>query len=96
MPIAVHGMNPVVDAATGKVWIVGGGTNGGYGMSSIVQAFDLPVYTANCDGGLPATDGPGGTGDAGDASNSTAAAGDDNAAAEDGLRPLGVYVATST
>lgn len=46
MPIAVHGMNPVVDAATGKVWVIGGGTNGGYGMSSIVQAFDLAVYTA--------------------------------------------------
>ena len=56
MPIAVHGMNPVVDAATGKIWIIGGGTNGGYGMSSIVQAFDLAVYTANCDGRLPAID----------------------------------------
>ena len=49
MPVAVHGISPVVDPATGRVWIVGGGTNGGYGMSSVVQVFDLPVFTGSED-----------------------------------------------
>lgn len=77
IPIAVHGMNPVVDPVTGKVWIIGGGTNGGYGMSSLIQTFDLPLYTGTCDDGQ-GIDGPDGTGDVLD---STIAADDDDAAA---------------